>query len=573
MNLSKRLTILTLLITIMTTAVAAGPADLTLFPDESSSRIDSFTSYEMEVENLGPVKDSFKFSSSEPSEISIAPTEVTLDSGESRTVNVWYNPAVDKDEGTYSFELYATSQASGTTFTTNGEVNVIKDHDVSVEVAESSQTACLGQAATYKIEVTNDGIQQEEFSLETDYGQLSTERVSLEDGETKTVELRISSNSEIERNFNLVTASITSYAQEIDRISFTAETCFDSEMNVQPQTQDVAAFNQAEFEVSIENLGTKSDVFRVTSSAGELAEEELEVASGETETTTLNVRPEELGGQQIQIAAEGESTSSTNVGLNVQNGMEASIGYTNSNPRYCEDERASAEVRVQNTGAAAETFSLSTSDGNLSTSNVQLEEGESTNVTVNLGNRQPDSYPVTVQTTAETFGEPTSSAQTNVVVENCYDLEMDVLPEVVSAGENRSTVYEIQLNNTGTQQNTYALKTDGPEWVDLGTDNVTIEGGQSENVYLYAGIPFKKEGEVVITATATGKEIQKSKTVRLVVGEDIEEAIESDQNQVSGSFTQSISSFISEVDGNTGSKVIASIVAGLGIVLSALYLI
>ncbi len=573
MNASRRITILTILLTMMTTAVAAGPADLTLFPDESSSRIDSFTSYEMEVENLGPVKDSFKFSSSAPSEISIAPTEITLDSGETRAVNVWYNPAVDKDEGTYSFELYATSEASGTTFTTSGQVNVIKDHKVSVQVDESSQTACLGQAAVYEIAVTNEGIQQEEFSLETDYGQLSKEKVNLEDGETKNVELRISSNSEVERNFNLVTASTTSYAQEIDSISFAAETCYDSEMNVQPQTQEVAAFNQAEYEVSIENLGTKSDVFQVSSSGGALAEEELEVASGETETTTLNIRPEELGTRQVQVVAEGESTSSSTVGINVQNGMEASLAHTSSNPRYCEDERASTEVRVENTGAAAETFSLSTSDGNLSTSNVELEEGEAENVTVNLGNREPGQYPVTVQSTAQTFGEPSNSAQTNVVVENCYDLEMDVLPEVVSAGENRSTVYEIRLNNTGTKDNTYELRTDGPSWVDLGNDNVTVNAGDSENVYLYAGIPFKKQGEVVITATATGKQVQKSKTVRLVVGEDIEEAIKSDQNQVTGSFTQSISSFISDVDSNTGSKIIASIVAGLGIVLSALYLL
>lgn len=565
--------VLTLILTAMTTAVAAGPADLSLFPSESSSRIDSFTSYEMQVENVGPVKDTFKFSSSSPSEISIAPGETTLEAGESKTVNVWYNPSIDKDEGTYSFKVHATSKASGERFSADGTVNIIKDHKVSIDVGQSAKTACLGETASYSIELTNEGTQAEEFELRSDYGDFSTERVNLEDGETKRLTLSISSDSPVERSFNVVASSTTSYAQQIKSVDFTSETCYESEMSIKPETQETAAFNQAEFEVSISNTGTKSDTFGITTSEGELADEQLEVSSGETASTTLSLRPEEIGTRTIEVNAEGNSRSSSTAELDVYNGMDISMGFTSSNPRYCEDEEASAEVTVSNTGEVAEAFSLSTSNGNLSASSINLEAGESDTLQVDLGNRDPGNYPVTVEATAETFGEPSVSKKTNVRVENCYDLEMDVLPEVVSAGENQSTVYEIRLNNTGTMENTYKLSTDGPEWIDLGNDEVKIGPGSSEKVYLYAGIPFKKQGEVVITATATGTEIQKSEKVRLVVGEDIEEAIESEEDQISGSFSQSISNFVNQVEGSMGAKIIASIVAGIGIVLSALYLV
>ena len=159
-NKGKAAVLTTILIAFMATA-AASPAELTVFPQQSSTEINSFTSFEVTVENTGPTEDVYTLTSSNPSEITIAPqrvpenTNTNLQPGESRTVNVWYNPGQDKDAGTYSFDITATSRASDDRYSTTGQVEVIKDHQVSLETADS-KTVCLGEQAAYTVNVTNE---------------------------------------------------------------------------------------------------------------------------------------------------------------------------------------------------------------------------------------------------------------------------------------------------------------------------------------------------------------------------------------------------------------------------------
>jgi hypothetical protein len=57
---------------------------------------------------------------------------------------------------------------------------------------------------------------------------------------------------------------------------------------------------------------------------------------------------------------------------------------------------------------------------------------------------------------------------------------------------------------------------------------------------MYAGIPFKKEGNVQITATAVGENATDTQTVELVIGQEIEEAINDNSNQITGGFTDAL---------------------------------
>jgi hypothetical protein len=60
---------------------------------------------------------------------------------------------------------------------------------------------------------------------------------------------------------------------------------------------------------------------------------------------------------------------------------------------------------------------------------------------------------------------------------------------------------------------------------------------------MYAGIPFNKEGNVQITATAVGTNATAEQTVELVIGQDIEEAIRDDDRRgtgITGQFSQAL---------------------------------
>jgi len=583
MNSSSKLVILSTLLTLSVTLTAASPAEVTLFPQESSTRIDSFTSYEVTVENTGPVEDVYSLTSSDTASIDIAPRQVELEPGESEVVNIWYNPDSQKEAGRYSFDINAKSRANGNTYSAQGFVNVIREHDVSMNVQEPG-SVCLGERATYQVELTNEGLQKETFELTSPVGEFSQNEVTLEDQETQTVELYVSSEQEREESFNVVTASTTSYAQSIKSVNFQAETCYSSEVVVNPESQRVASGATAEYDITVRNTGTRSDEFVLQTSQGQLQNTTLQIPADSSATTSLEFTPEELGEQQVQITAESEITTTATASATVYNGMESEISVPQQQVNTCENTETETPVNVENTGEATETFELQTTRGNLSQEEVTLRPGasEQLNLSYSTGDQASQvNYQIT--STASTFGEPSDTVSGTFNVENCYDLQMNIIPEVASAGENRSQVYEVRLQNTGTQQNTYELSYEGPSWIDIkdreNDDNertITVNPGETGYADIYAGIPYQKRGEVEITATAVGEQVKQSKTVKLVVGEDIEEAMKSDEQEaggaITGAFTDTANSLINQIQGqNTVIRAALAIITGLILTAAILY--
>lgn len=572
--LGRKIASLFALMIVVSTLAAASPAELSIFPKESSTEINSFTSYEVEVENVGPVKDVYSLSSTAP-EVTIAPREVELEPGAEETVHVWYNPAVSKEEGTYTFTVTAASRATGKRFSVDGRVNVLKDHKVDVAIQPASRTACLGKKAVYNVEVTNNGIQKEEFSLSTDRGKLTRKKVSLEEGETQQVRLEVSSGEPVQKNFNVVAASTTSYAKDIENVEFRAETCFASRVSATPETQDVAAFTGAQYEVTVSNTGTRADEFVLSATRGELEDTRMTINGKSSETTTLTLSPEKLGKQTVTVTAQSTVESSDQVVANVFNGMDASVSFQQSSRKVCEDQDLSFQASIKNTGAATESYSLATSRGNLTDTEVELEPGESTNVNVNLDSSkfETGSYNVRLTATPQTFGRPKKSSSTSFTVENCWDLSMKVVPKVASAGKNRSVVYEMRLENTGTRRNSYNLSHNGPAWISVKPGSVEVEPGQTGKAFMYAGIPFQKKGEVKITVTGIGKQVSKSRTVRLLIDEEIKDAIESpDTRTVTGRIRQALADVSRQIK-NTGNATRIALAVLAGLIITAAVLI
>ena len=571
MKLSKLTVLLTTTLMLLGLA-AASQADLTIFPEESSTEVNSFTSYEVEVENIGPVKDVYEIQHNYPGEISVAPNQVELESGQSETINVWFNPRVDRDAGTYSFQVSADSRADGQTYSTSGRVNVIRDHEVSVSGSDSA-VVCRGETARYEIDVTNDGIQQEEFAVTTEYGELDRNRVNLDQGETTTVVLTASSSEVTEESFNVRASSTTSYATESMNVQFVTENCFDSEISISPGTQETAAFTESEFDVTVRNLGTRSDEFTLSTDRGELSETTVEVDADSTETATLRFTPEELGEQQLTVQASGNSETTQTVTVNSYNGMSSNVEFDESRT-VCRDESATYTVTVENDGEAAETFNLSSNTGEVLEQQVTVDAGESveTGLTVNASGMEDGEHEVTFSSQASTFEGPESSASTTFTVENCWDVGMNIVPEIASAGENMSTIYEVKVSNPGTKENSYRLTHQGPEWVEIRPETVTVAPGATESVYMYAGVPFEKRGEVEITAVAEGNEVRTSETVQLVINDDVEEAIRSNRGDLVGRFSSSASGLYTAItDSSNVTRGVAAIIAGL--VITAVILV
>lgn len=560
-------------------SASASPAELNIFPQQSTAVVDSYTAYEVTVENVGTTEDRYTLSSSHPGEIDIAPTRIpetgNLAPGESETAQIWFNPDLDRKEGQYEFTITATSSASGERYDVSGIVDVVREHDVNLDV-ENPGPVCRGEDAVYNIFVSNDGTQQETFRLSAEGGDLSERRVTVPSGDTATVTLTRSSELAVEdRSFNINAESTSSYARDTVSTSFTVENCFETSTSIEPSEQETAAFTEASFEVTVENEGTRSVYVPLESSHGTLGEEEFNIASGDSKTTTLSYTPEELGTETIGVEAGGEASSSASATLETFNGQDASLSFSQPEMTVCENERFQKQVTVENTGESSDTFQLEVSEGELSEDEVQLDVGEFRTVDISFDSSEyseGSAYDVEASAVAQKFGEPVVTDTASFTVENCYDLEMDVVEDVASAGENRSVIYEVNLKNTGTQTNTYTVSVDAPEWITVRPTQVSVLPGETGKSYIYAGIPFNQSDTTIdITATATGEQVERSQTVQLIVGDEVRDAVESPDGRLTGNFFASVGEVFNRIAAGDATKVLISILVGLMLSAAILY--
>ncbi|WP_414837856.1 hypothetical protein ACK3SF_00420 [Candidatus Nanosalina sp. VS9-1] len=576
-----KLVVATFLIVMATGVATASTAELDIFPKESSTMVDSFTSYELKVTNTGTTEDRYHLSSTHSSEIEIAPRQIpetgNLEPGESETAQIWFNPDLDREEGRYDFTLTATSQASQEDYRVSGTVEVIREHDVNLEV-ESPGSVCRGEEAKYTVFVTNGGTQAETFRLTSEGGQLSQNRVTVDSGSTETVGLTRSSDIAVtDRAFTIEASSTSSYADDAVSTSFIVESCYETDTTISPQNQRAAAFTEVSYDVTVTNEGTRSVNVPLSTNYGELEDSELSIASGDSKTTELTYTPEELGTQTLEVEVGGEAPSSASASLEVYNGQDVSVEYSSSTQDVCEAQQFEKRVTLENTGEASDTYDVSVNRGNLSESEVQLDPGEERRLEIGFDSSEyevGESYEVETTVQSQTFDEPEKTATSTFTVENCYDLEMDVIPNIQSAGENRSVLYEIHLENTGTAQNTYSVSAEGPDWISVRPTQVTVLPGETEKSYIYAGIPYNQtDGTLEITATAEGEMVEKSETVELVIGEEVRDSIESPEGgSLTGKFFSSISGlFGSLTAAGNGTKLLISLLAGLLISAAILY--
>ncbi|NMJ76887.1 hypothetical protein GLU64_00540 [Nanohaloarchaea archaeon] len=575
MRSTHKLAILCTTVLIALNAVSASTADLKIFPSQSSTKVDSFTSYEVEITNTGTAEDIYDITSSNPSEIRIAPREVpnsgTLEPGQSETIQVWYNPDTGSSEGSKEFTVTATSQANREKYSTQGTVEIIKDHQVNIQV-EGTDSVCRGEEAVYEVSVTNTGTQAETFNLQADAGDFSQNSIELGRNETETVELVRSSDIAVtDRSFNINAESTSSYADAFTSTSFKVETCYESEASLNPQSQRTAALTESELEVEVSNQGTRSDTFNLTTTHGELEQETVDVASGDTVTTDLTYTPEQPENKNIKITTTGESTSTASSTLNVYNGQNVSVNFESSSQKVCEQETFEKQVTVENTGAVEDTYTVETSQGSLSENEVELETGETRDLEVDLNSSNYEvgsTSQVEMTAQSNTFDQPNKAATSSFTVENCHDLQMDVVPNIQSAGENRSVLYEIELKNTGTQRNEYTITNEGPDYISIKPETVNVQTNETETSFIYAGIPYDEaNGAREIRVQASGEMVQRQENVTLKIGEEVKKSLKNQGGRITGMFSQ-VTERVSGVGDTT--KLAVSILAGL--LISALVL-
>ena len=232
-----------------------------------------------------------------------------------------------------------------------------------LEVVEVPKMVCANREAEIKLRVTNTGSKQDVFQVVAD-GEVEPSNFLLKPAESKEVVWRITETTpgNVEKIVKVISkAGITSKEIELE-----VKDCEGIALVVLPKEREICADETADFLVVVKNLGVKEEEVKLTSSAGELDVNEMEVKSGETKTVTLRVDGEELevGDNEVKVVAENSRVDEASVKLSVKSmeecyGFETELVDVENSTVWVEKGGAKMlKVLVRNTGLKGQNYTI-----------------------------------------------------------------------------------------------------------------------------------------------------------------------------------------------------------------------
>jgi len=261
----KKLSVVSLLLTfaIMVGMGAASSFDIQLSTDAVSSCPCTANIIKVDVQNMYQSADTIEFELDLPADWSgFVQPDIMLGSGDSETITVYITPAKESDSGSYPVVLYVESVITGNEISRTINVEVLKCHYISIDLAETYREVCQesDEGRVFGVVLKNDGKLEETFRLSSDVGWVvfSDSSVEVAGGAEKTVQLILNPPEGLlgMQIINLVAKSETSYAQAEDGIQVDIKNCFDFEATLTPANGGVEVSDTGETGAAASETGT-----------------------------------------------------------------------------------------------------------------------------------------------------------------------------------------------------------------------------------------------------------------------------------------------------------------------------
>ncbi|MFB6166717.1 MAG: hypothetical protein ABEJ62_00445 [Candidatus Nanohaloarchaea archaeon] len=251
-----RRSLLPLLLVLFAASAAAGTPSLNV--DSSSQTCPSGSaSYLLQVDNPGPASDSYTVSVDAPWEtVTLSEERIQLDSGGSETVYIWIQAPKGAEPGEYSSTVTVASSNTGDRAVKNLGVDVLSCRSVTLEAEDPSKDSCLYSEEKYTLHVRNTGQVSETYSLSATAGELSREEVELDAGESRELELDISSREPVNRTVTVKAESTTSYASDTVELEFSARKCRGVEVDLSPGSTRICNTENSSVNARMTNTGS-----------------------------------------------------------------------------------------------------------------------------------------------------------------------------------------------------------------------------------------------------------------------------------------------------------------------------
>ncbi len=341
---------------------AAAEADANLRAFSSEACPTGSAKYAVDITNPGNAQDTYTVSVNEEWS-TVAPSTVEVAGGETETAYIWLQPPASMEPGSYSFQVEVDSSNTGETEILTGTLDVLSCRDVELSVDNPSQTVCRGETATYNVQVMNNGRATETYDLSTDADVvLSDDQVTLEPGESTTVQLAASGSSAGTADITVHAESTTSFASDSTTVEFTAEQCKSVDLFLTPSENTVCEGEPAEFRATVQNTGSVEDSYSLSTNVEGATVPDITLEPGESETFRINVQGDAGTNTvvaRVQSQTFSEVTRSEDATLQSENCYDLIVGAPDTNTIQIDREnRTLLEFALYNNGTRSNTYDL-----------------------------------------------------------------------------------------------------------------------------------------------------------------------------------------------------------------------
>jgi uncharacterized membrane protein len=484
--------------------------------------------YILTVKNTGNVTDSFELTYTNPDNANVVDldrTQVTLAASETETVALTVGTAT---AGTFGIHVTATSQGDSSkadfVSTTTTVEKVIYGVDLSVD--NGAKTTEVGVNATYTLTVKNTGNVTDSFVFtctnpdNANVVDLDRTQVTLAASETETVALTVGNVTAGTYRVNVTATSQKGTNKTAVVSTTTTVISYGVNLTVDKKENTTVAGENATYTLTVENTGSVVDNFTLKvenangATVANLSKEEIvNLSAGSSEDVLLNVSDATVGTYRVNVTATSQTdTNKTAVVSTTTTVISYGVNLTvdKKENTTVAGENATYTLTVENTGSVADTYNLTVTNQDnaswldLNPKQIQLNESETENVTLKVGNAAVGTFLVNVTATSQSDTNKTAAVYTTTtVISYGVNLTVDKKEKTVVVGEN--ALYTLTVKNTGSvwdKINLTVTNLDNASVMGLNMTQVQLNTSETETVALKVGNTAVGTYRVNVTATS-----------------------------------------------------------------------
>jgi uncharacterized membrane protein len=359
--------------------------------------------------------------------------------------------------------------------------------------AQASAQTCVGQTVVKSLSIANTGTEDDTYSIASsnpDWVQVD-DSITIEAGQTVSVDVAVTPQL-VGTNTYTITIFGSKDTPKTITASETAVECRDVTIIGAPSEITACQGIDAVFDVIIKNGGQITDTFDVSSSIGSIEQPRVTLEPDESRSMKLVVDTGELtDGMDIHIsAASGNVVDTHSMSLVIRNCFSAQMTIGPKDLSQCPSDSVGYQIFLKNTGELEDEYLLTIMDEVTQTVKLDPEESRFFNFTLPLETGQ-GSMDIAVTAESDHVSLRDSATLTIRPAEECYTVRLD--SSTVNVEQCSAKAVPISLRNVGSETQTFRLNIDGPEWVYLSTDKVSVEPGQEDEAYLYISPLFETD--------------------------------------------------------------------------------